>query len=54
MEAMHKQPCYNDAPAYKNGVSETVFKVGMCLPVGPYVKDDDVKYIVDTINSNIL
>ena len=50
---MHKQPCYKDAPAYVNGVSEAIFKVGMCLPAGPYVSDDDVKYIVDTIKASI-
>ena len=50
---MHKQPCYKDAPAYVNGVSEAIFKVGMCLPAGPYVSDDDVRYIVDTIKANI-
>jgi dTDP-4-amino-4,6-dideoxygalactose transaminase len=51
---MHKQPCYKDGPAYVNGVSEALFKVGMCLPAGPYVSDDDVKYIVDTIKENII
>ena len=51
---MHKQPCYKDAPAYVNGVSEAIFKIGMCLPAGPYVSDEDVKYIVDTIKANIL
>ena len=51
---MHKQPCYKEAPAYVNGVSEAIFKVGMCLPAGPYVTDDDVKYIVDTIKANII
>ena len=50
---MHKQPCYKDAPAYVNGVSEAIFKVGMCLPAGPYVSDEDVKYIVDTIKAAI-
>ena len=40
--------------AYINGVSEAIFKVGMCLPAGPYVSDDDVKYIVDTIKENII
>ena len=40
--------------AYVNGVSEAIFKVGMCLPAGPYVTDDDVKYIVDTIKDNII
>ena len=46
---MHKQPCYKDCPAYVNGVSESLFKVGMCLPSGPLVTDDDVKYIVEKI-----
>ena len=51
---MHKQPVYKDAPAYVNGVSEGLFKVGMCLPSGPYVSDDDVRYIVECIKGAIL
>ena len=50
---MHKQPVYKNVPAYVNGVSESIFKIGMCLPAGPYVTDDDVKYIVDTIKAAI-
>ena len=51
---MHCQPCYKDAPAYVNGVSEGIFKIGMCLPAGPYVSDEDVKYIVETIKENVI
>lgn len=51
---MHKQPVYKNAPAYLNGVSEDLFKVGMCLPAGPYVTDDDVKFIVEAIKSLIV
>lgn len=51
---MHKQPVYANAPAYVNGVSESLFKVGMCLPSGPYVSDDDVRYIVENIKINII
>lgn len=51
---MHKQPVYKDAPAYVNGVSEAIFKVGMCLPAGPYVSDEDVRYIVKTIKENLI
>ena len=40
--------------AYVNGVSEGLFKVGMCLPAGPYVTDDDVRYIVNTIKASII
>lgn len=51
---MHKQPVYKDAPAYVNGVSEGLFKVGICLPAGPYVSDEDVRYICDNIKAAIL
>ncbi len=51
---MHKQPVYKNAPAYVNGVSEALFKVGMCLPAGPYVSDEDVRYIVDCIKEAIV
>lgn len=50
---MHKQPVYRNSPAYINGVSEAIFKVGMCLPAGPWVRDDDVRRIVETIKENI-
>ena len=50
---MHKQPVYQNAPAYVNGVSESIFKIGMCLPAGPCVTDDDVKYIVECIKAAI-
>lgn len=50
---MHKQPVYKNAPAYINGISENIFKIGMCLPAGPYVSDEDVRYIVDTIKEAI-
>ena len=50
---MHKQSVYKNAPAYVNGVSEGLFKVGMCLPSGPYVSDDDVRYIVECIKQAI-
>lgn len=50
---MHKQPVYADAAVYTNGVEEEIFKVGMCLPAGPYVSDDDVRYIVDCIKEAI-
>lgn len=51
---MHKQPVYKNAPAYVNGVSEALFKVGMCLPAGPYVTEDDVRFICEAIKSLIV
>ena len=51
---MHKQPVYREAPAYVNGVSEGLFKIGMCLPTGPCVTDENVKHIVNTIKASLL
>ena len=50
---MHKQPVYKNAPAYTNGVSEALFATGICLPAGPWVTDDQVRYIVDQIKAAI-
>jgi dTDP-4-amino-4,6-dideoxygalactose transaminase len=46
---MHKQPVFKGCPAYLNGVSEAMFRQGICLPSGPMVSDDDVSYIIQTI-----
>ena len=60
---MHKQPVYASCPAYlrpcrlfgteEPSVSEAIFKVGMCLPAGPCVTDDDVRYIVSSLKAAI-
>ena len=51
---MHKQPVYRGAAAYVNGVAESLFRIGMCLPSGPCVSDDNVKFIVETIKNAIV
>ena len=51
---MHKQPVYKDAPAYVNGVSEELFKKGLCLPSGPCVTEEDVRYIVKCIVESLV
>lgn len=51
---MHKQPVYKDSVAYTNGISESLFKCGLCLPSGPCVSENDVRYIVDTIKESIV
>ncbi len=51
---MHKQPVYKNAPAYTNGVSEALFATDICLPAGPWVTDEQVRYIVDQIKAAIL
>ena len=46
---MHLQPVFANSPAYVDGTSEELFNKGLCIPSGPYVKDEDVKIIVDEI-----
>ena len=50
---MHKQPVYQNNPAYVNGVSEELFHQGLCLPSGPMVSEADVAYIIDLIKEAI-
>ena len=50
---MHLQPVYTSNPAYINGISERLFKIGLCLPAGPWVSDKDVERIVRIIKENI-
>ena len=51
---MHKQPVYKNNPAYVNGVSEALFKRGLCLPSGPCVTDEEARYIVERIKELIV
>ena len=55
---IHDQECLcetcDSSVSYINGVSESIFKVGMCLPAGPYVSDEDVQYIVQCIKDAII
>ena len=53
-KSMHKQPVYAENDVYTNGVEEDLFKVGFCLPAGPYVTDEDVRYIVESIKEAIV
>lgn len=51
---MHKQPVYAQNPAYVNGVSEALFKRGLCLPSGPCVTEEEVYYIVEQIKNALM
>ena len=46
---MHKQPVYRNNPAYTNGVSEELFRTGLCLPSGPMVTEQDAQFIIETL-----
>lgn len=51
---MHRQPVYQGAPVYTKGVEEEIFRKGFCLPAGPWVTDEDVRYIVGAIKEAIV
>ena len=50
---MHLQPVFVDAPFYGNGTSEHLFDIGLCLPSGPTLMDEDIKRVVDTIRQDM-
>ena len=53
---MHKQPVYQTSVksvSYANGVSEGLFRRGLCLPSGPMVSDADVERIVNIIKDSL-
>lgn len=50
---MHLQPVFAQSPSYVNGISESLFRRGLCLPAGPWVTDDDVRRITSTIAAAI-
>ena len=51
---MHLQPVFKGCPAYVNGVSEALFKQGVCLPSGPCVSEEVAVYIVNAIKEAVL
>ena len=46
---MHLQPVFKDAPFYGNGTSERLFEIGLCLPSGPMLTDEDVERVAKVI-----
>lgn len=48
---MHLQPIFAAAPFYGNGTSEYLFDIGLCLPSGPTLTDNDIKRVVKVIES---
>lgn len=46
---MHLQPVFSQMPYYGTGVSERLFKTGLCLPSGVGLKENDIYNIVKII-----
>lgn len=43
---MHLQPIFQNCPSYPNGVSEKLFKLGLCLPSGSNMTDEDLEKVL--------
>lgn len=48
---MHLQPIFEAYPAYVNGVSESLFRDGLCLPSSSNMTDEQREFVVDSILS---
>ena len=46
---MHLQPVFKNAPFYGNGTSERLFEIGLCLPSGPTLTDEDIERVTKVV-----
>ena len=46
---MHLQPVFKEAPFYGNGTSDRLFEIGLCLPSGPMLTDQDIERVAKVI-----
>ena len=51
---MHLQPIYKESPYYGSGVSDKLFRYGLCLPSGSNLSDDDRDRIYQALNEVLL
>ena len=50
---LHLHPVFKDAPSYTNGVSERLFRCGLCLPSGPCVSEEQAMMIAMAIKGHV-
>ncbi|ADL00079.1 DegT/DnrJ/EryC1/StrS family aminotransferase [Brevundimonas subvibrioides] len=50
---MHLQPAFRDAPVLQNGVAETLFAGGLCLPSGSSLTGADIDRVCDVIEATL-
>jgi dTDP-4-amino-4,6-dideoxygalactose transaminase len=48
---MHQQPIFKDYPKYLNGVSDELFKKGLCLPSGSNLTDIELNRVLSVIKT---
>lgn len=50
---MHLQPVFRSNPAYINGLSENLFKTGLCLPSGTGMSDHDLERVLQSLAKHL-
>jgi pyridoxal phosphate-dependent aminotransferase EpsN len=48
---MHLQPVFKDCRAYTNGVSEALFRDGLCLPSGSALTEEELQRVADVVRA---
>ncbi|WP_425075364.1 DegT/DnrJ/EryC1/StrS family aminotransferase [Psychroserpens sp. S379A] len=48
---MHQQPVFSAAPCYLNGVSDDLFKKGLCLPSGSNLTENELNRVISAIKA---
>ena len=46
---MHLQPVFKEAPFYGDGTSDRLFEIGLCLPSGPTLTDEDIERVTKVV-----
>ncbi|MEZ4811250.1 MAG: aminotransferase class I/II-fold pyridoxal phosphate-dependent enzyme [Allomuricauda sp.] len=50
---MHLQPVFKESASYVNGISESLFERGLCLPSGSSIGEDDLERICNIIKNEL-
>jgi dTDP-4-amino-4,6-dideoxygalactose transaminase len=48
---MHRQPVFAGAAVYERGVSDHLFELGLCLPSGSSLGDNDLQHVIAEVRS---
>jgi dTDP-4-amino-4,6-dideoxygalactose transaminase len=48
---MHLQPVFKGCRAYTNGVSEALFRDGLCLPSGSALTEDELQRVAGVVRA---
>jgi len=51
---MHMQPLFQDSLSFTNGISESLFLKGICLPSGSSMSNEDVYRVAELIKKVIV